>query len=105
MAKDQEYLDKLGHSAAHLMAAAVLELYPKAKPTIGPSIEDGFYYDFDNLKISESDLSKIEKTMQALVKDWDSFRRKKVSLDEVKKQFKNNKAMHTVSAGDRISKL
>jgi threonyl-tRNA synthetase len=91
MVKDQKYLDKLRHSAAHLMAAAVLELYPEALPTIGPSIENGFYYDFDNLKISKADLPKIEKTMQALVKGWEGFKRKEVSLAEVKKQFKDNK--------------
>lgn len=45
--KSKEYLDSLRHSAAHLLAAEVIELYPKAKRTIGPSIENGFYYDFD----------------------------------------------------------
>jgi len=74
-----------------LLAATVLELYPKAKPTIGPSIENGFYYDFDNLKISAEDLSKIEKTMQALVKDWSNFNHQKVTLAQVKKQFQGNK--------------
>ncbi|MDO8515402.1 MAG: threonine--tRNA ligase [bacterium] len=66
-------LDKLRHSTAHLLAAAVLELYPEAKPTIGPPIENGFYYDFDDLKISEEDLPKIEAKMQELVKTWDKF--------------------------------
>lgn len=66
-------LDKLRHSTAHLLAAAVLELYPEAKPTIGPPIENGFYYDFDDLKISEEDLPKIEAKMQELVKNWDKF--------------------------------
>ena len=66
-------LDKLRHSTAHLLAAAVLELYPQAKPTIGPPIENGFYYDFDDLKISDADLPKIEAKMQELVKSWDKF--------------------------------
>ncbi|MEK7566006.1 MAG: threonine--tRNA ligase [Patescibacteria group bacterium] len=66
-------LDKLRHSTAHLLAAAVLELYPQAKPTIGPPIENGFYYDFDDLKISEDDLPKIEAKMHELVKTWDKF--------------------------------
>ncbi len=66
-------LDQLRHSCAHLMAAAVLKLWPKAKPTIGPVIENGFYYDFDNLTVSESDFPKIEKEMKNLVKSWSSF--------------------------------
>lgn len=89
--KDQKYLDHLRHSAAHLLAAAVLELYPKALPTIGPAIENGFYYDFDNLEIGEDDLSKIEKTMHALVKDWNKFSHKKVLLSKVEKLFRGNK--------------
>jgi len=54
-------LQNLRHSAAHLIAAAVLELYPGTKLTIGPSIENGFYYDFDfgDQKISEEDFPKI----------------------------------------------
>lgn len=91
MSKDPNYLDKLRHSTAHLLAAAVLELYPKALPTIGPAIENGFYYDFDNLEIGEDDLPRVEKTMRALVKDWINFSHKKVSLADVKRQFKGNK--------------
>ena len=53
----QSNLDNLRHSCSHLLAAAVLELYPDAKPTIGPPIDDGFYYDFDfKTPISENDL-------------------------------------------------
>lgn len=66
-------LATLRHSCAHLLAAAVLDLYPDAKPTIGPSIETGFYYDFDDLKISEQDLEKIEQKMHQIVKGWDKF--------------------------------
>ncbi|MBI4099994.1 threonine--tRNA ligase, partial [Candidatus Microgenomates bacterium] len=72
---DDEYLNNLRHSCAHLLAAAVIELYPKAKRTIGPSIENGFYYDFDDLKISENDLPKIEQKMHDLVKGWKGFER------------------------------
>src|SRR3989338_250519 len=57
-------LDNLRHSCAHLLAAAVMDLYPKALRTIGPAIENGFYYDFDNLKISDSDLPAIESKKQ-----------------------------------------
>lgn len=87
---DNEYLDKLRHSAAHLLAAAVGELHPNALRTIGPAIENGFYYDFDNLKISEEDLPRIEAKMHELVKDWSSFERQEVSLAQAKKDYKDN---------------
>lgn len=83
-------LNELRHSAAHLLAAAVMELYPEAKRTIGPSIETGFYYDFDNLEIGDNDLPKIEKKMHQLVKDWKSFERFEVTLADAKKEFQNN---------------
>ena len=57
------------HTSAHILAQAVIRLWPEAKPTIGPPIENGFYYDFANLTISESDLVKIEKEMQAIIKE------------------------------------
>ncbi len=83
-------LDALRHSAAHLLAAAVMELYPEAKRTIGPSIETGFYYDFDNLKISESDFPKIEKKMRQLATTWKSFEKNELSVADVKKEFRDN---------------
>jgi len=88
--KTLENLDKLRHSTSHLLAAAVLDIYPDAKPTLGPPIEDGFYYDFDNLKISEEDLVKIEGRMHEIVKDWKKFDKQLVSAEEAKKQFKDN---------------
>src|SRR3990172_12039304 len=87
----QEYLDSLRHTASHLLAAAVVELYPDAIPTIGPSIENGFYYDFDNLKISEEDFPKIENKMRDLVKDWGSVEKLDESKDTIKKRFKDNR--------------
>lgn len=83
-------LEELRHSCAHLMAAAILKLYPSAKPTIGPVIENGFYYDFDNLTVSDSDFPKIEKEMKNLVKTWSSFEKIEVKADEAKKTFKDN---------------
>ncbi len=59
-------LNELRHSCAHLLASAVNELYPNAKMAIGPSIEDGFYYDFDNLNIENKDLPKIESKMHEI---------------------------------------
>ena len=56
-------IENTRHSFAHLLAAAVKRLYPDVKFGIGPTIENGFYYDFDNAEISEKDLPKIEKEM------------------------------------------
>ena len=89
---DKEYLDKLRHSTAHLLAAAVINLWPNAKPTIGPAIENGFYYDFDfgDIKISEADLSRIEEKMHELVQNWGRFERQEKTAEEAYKQYKDN---------------
>lgn len=90
--KSQQQLDELRHSAAHLLAAAVMELYPDAKRTIGPAIENGFYYDFEFVEpISEADLKKIEKRMKKLINTWgDGFIRRKVTPDEAREEYKEN---------------
>lgn len=84
MQNNNDNLSNLRHSCAHLLAAAVMELWPHAKRTIGPAIEDGFYYDFDfgDTKISEDDFPQIEEKMKTLVKEWKEFRRKEVSKEE-----------------------
>jgi threonyl-tRNA synthetase len=94
--QDQEYLNKLRHSAAHLLAAAVLELKPDAKPTIGPSIDDGFYYDFDfqDNPISENDLPTLEQKMRELVKKWQGFERIEVDKDTALNKFNSNAYKH-----------
>lgn len=90
--KTQQQLDELRHSAAHLLAAAVMELYPDAKRTIGPAIENGFYYDFEFVEpISENDLKKIEKRMKKLINTWgDGFVRREVTADEAREEYKDN---------------
>ena len=66
---DNVHLDMLRHSTSHVMAQAVRDLFPDAKVAIGPSIENGFYYDFDyEPGFTEEDLSKIENRMKELVK-------------------------------------
>lgn len=87
-----EQLDHLRHSCAHLLAAAVLVLYPKAKRTIGPAIENGFYYDFDfgDIKVSEADFVRIEAKMRELVKNWKSFDRAEVSKEDALALFADN---------------
>jgi len=86
-----ENIEKIRHSLAHILAQAIKNLYPKAKLGIGPAIENGFYYDFDNLKISDSDLRDIEKEMKKIVAKDVKFKKKKITLTEGKKLFKNEK--------------
>ena len=85
-------LEAKRHSLAHLLAAAVLELYPQAKRTIGPAIDDGFYYDFDfgEVKIGEEDLKRIEAKMHELLPTWHNFERAELSATEVKELFHDN---------------
>ena len=84
---NQQFLDHIRHSTAHMLAAAVLESYPGTKLGIGPTIENGFYYDFlfpEGIVISENDLSKIEETMRRIAKGGHVFKRKEVSVEEAK---------------------
>ncbi len=86
-------LDAIRHSLAHLLAAAVLEEYPEAKLTIGPAIENGFYYDFNfgpEIKITPEELPHIEKRMRELLKKWDAFTYEEVTEKEAKKHYKEN---------------
>ncbi len=84
-------LDQKRHSLAHLLAAAVKELYPDAKATIGPAIDNGFYYDFDfPTPISDSDLPKIEQKMKAILPKWQDFKGREVTPAEAKEYWKNN---------------
>src|SRR3989344_3668175 len=89
MNKDQ--IEHLRHSLAHLLGAAVLELYPKSKLAIGPAIDDGFYYDIDVAGvISDNGLSKIEKKMREILKTWKTFEGREVSANEAKDIFPDN---------------
>ena len=87
---EQDKIQHLRHSLAHLLAAAVLELYPDAQPTLGPAVDDGFYYDFGNLKISEDELPKIEAEMKKILPTWNKFERHEIKPAEAKEFFKNN---------------
>lgn len=79
------------HTLAHLLASAVLELYPDAKPTIGPAIDNGFYYDFEfATPITEKDLKDIEKKMRKLLPSWKAMTGVEVSVDQAHTSFKDN---------------
>lgn len=93
---DNQQLNNLRHSCAHLLAAAVMKLWPNAKRTIGPAIETGFYFDFDfgDIKISDADLPKIEKEMSKIVQSWKSFERHELSPESAKKEYEGNEFKH-----------
>ena len=87
----KDKLCNLRHSLAHLLAASVLELWPETKVSIGPVIEDGFYYDFEfKNPISDKDLPKIENKMREILKSWKEFIREEKTGKEAKKYFANN---------------
>lgn len=84
-------IEHIRHTLAHLLAAAVLELWPDTKLTIGPAIDTGFYYDFHfTSPISENDFPKIEKVMRKLLPSWKEFTHKEASEQEAKELFAGN---------------
>ena len=93
MAKEKEQYEasllyRIRHSAAHIMAQAVLEKFPEGKVAIGPAIEDGFYYDFDLPRaLTPEDLESIEKRMRGIIQSGVNFEKKVISADEAKKLF------------------
>src|SRR5215213_3909659 len=87
---EESQLYKIRHSAAHIMAQAVLEMFPDAKYTIGPPIENGFYYDFDLPRnLTPEDLEQIEKRMRQIVQGKYDFQKKVISADEARQVFKD----------------
>ena len=82
-AAEQDGLDVLRHSAAHVLAQAVQELDPKARLGIGPPIRDGFYYDFDvEVPFTPDDLKALEKVMQRIINEGQTFHRREISDDD-----------------------
>ncbi len=90
--KEDEQLNTLNHSCAHLMAQAVKHLYPQAKFWVGPVVEEGFYYDIDlgDDVIRDDDLAKIEKEMKKCVKAAKNIVRHEISREEALEQFKDD---------------
>ena len=90
--KEDEQLNTLNHSCAHLLAQAVKHLYPQAKFWVGPVVEEGFYYDIDlgDEVIRDDDLPKIEKEMKKCVKAAKNIVRHEISREEALEQFKDD---------------
>ena len=82
-------IEKIRHSLAHILALAVKNMYKDVKFGVGPAIESGFYYDFGGLKISDTDLPKIEKEMKKIIAKDIKFKKKNITKTEAKKLFKD----------------
>jgi len=96
MSKEQEpnnrvdNLYRIRHSSAHVMAQAILELFPQAKLAIGPPIEEGFYYDFDLPRpLTPEDLVVIERRMKEIIQGGHSFQCREVTLAEAREMFRD----------------
>ncbi len=88
---DEKTLDILNHSTAHIMAAAIKKIYPGARFAIGPSIKNGFYYDFEiDGSLSPEDLPRIQKQMKKLIGANHAFKREMVSKEEAAELFAGN---------------
>lgn len=93
MEKDekQEEIEKARHSLAHILAKALTSLYPNTKLTIGPAIDDGFYYDIDlDINLTPDHFPEIEKKMREIINKGEDFTRRVVSKEEALKLFKGN---------------
>ncbi len=87
---EKSQLYRIRHSTSHVMAEAVLEMFPDARVAIGPAIEDGFYYDFDLPRsLTPEDLEVIEKRMKELIKAKEDFVYQEISADEARQIFKD----------------
>ncbi len=89
---DKEKLSNLRHTLAHVLAQAVLEKYPNAQLTLGPAVDNGFYYDIDfgADKITEDDLKTFQTSMRKNLKKWTEFTHQEVSKEEALQQFAGN---------------
>jgi threonyl-tRNA synthetase len=104
----QPSLDAVRHTAAHVLAYAVQDLFPEAKPTIGPSIESGFYYDFDRpAPFTAEDLAKLEERMREIVRADYEMTGRRVSRDEAIDRYQGNEYKREIAAeipdGDPIT--
>ena len=84
-------LYKLRHSFAHVLAQAVVERFPQARPTIGPPVEYGFYYDFDlDVNPTEEDLQWISERMRQIIRENHPFHVREVTAEEARQIFRDN---------------
>ena len=100
---DPEGREVYRHSTAHIMAEAVQDLFPGTKVTIGPPIDDGFYYDFDrDQSFTEQDLERIEARMREIVEEDRPFLREEISKEEARQRFREQKEPYKLEILDEI---
>ena len=88
----EDALNIMRHDMAHIMAEAVISLFPNTKPTIGPFIKNGFYYDFDiERPLNEEDIAKIENKMKEILNQTRNFHKKSITKNEALELFRDNK--------------
>src|SRR5688572_1473976 len=105
---EHDDLDRVRHSAAHVLAQAVSHLFPEAKMTIGPPTEEGFYYDFDrDTPFTPEDLEALEQEMLKGIGRDEPFECREVSRDEALRMFKDNpfkvELIRELPEGERIT--
>ena len=104
---DRQGRDVLQHSAAHLVAKAVVETIPEARPTVGPPTEEGFYYDFDVRPFTPADLDAVRAAMARSVAAKEPFHRRELTVSEAQRQFASNSYklgyIAEVPAGEPVS--
>ncbi|MBO4731881.1 MAG: threonine--tRNA ligase, partial [Spirochaetaceae bacterium] len=110
MLEKNEKLNVVRHSTSHVMAEAILKLFPGTKVAIGPAIDNGFYYDFEfpkDTKFSETDFANVEKEMRKIISGNHDFIRKEVSKEEALKLFADQpykiELINDLPAGETIS--
>ncbi len=103
---EKEKLQIIRHSASHVLAQAVLQLYPDAKLAIGPAIEDGFYYDFDlgEKTFSQLDLQKIEKKMKEIIKQSQKFEHYEVDVSKALKYLQEKNQPYKMELAEDLKK-
>lgn len=103
--KKENKLEIVRHSASHVLAAAVLEMFPEAKFGIGPAIENGFYYDFDLPRtLIPEDLAILEEKMKKIIEANYKFERADISIEEAKRDFKKAKQDYKLELINDLSK-
>lgn len=108
---NKQELNDLRHSCAHLLAAAIMEIWPHAKRTIGPAIDNGFYFDFDfslGEAPTEKDFKNIEQKMKEILKSWEGFERHELDADPAKAEYPGNEYKHELideftKGGEKVS--
>ena len=103
----EKALELIRHDAAHVLAAAVMEMYPGVKISIGPPIEQGFYYDFEfpkGVAVSEAELPQIEERMRAHVKAGETFERREVTPAQARERFVTERQDYKVELIDDLVK-